>query len=97
MATLEELDAAIKKITDGIASVKGLVDAAKSKVDIEIKNMESAFSRFLAKLAAGTQDFQAEVDAINAGLSNLQGISGSLQDMSTKLDSASAEANVEGV
>lgn len=101
MASQSDLDKTIGDLLAAITAVKTAVDTLKTKIDTEVAAVNDAFSRFLAKLAAGnppptTVDLQPEIDQIKGGLSTLSATTTALSTASASLDSAIAQANVEG-
>jgi hypothetical protein len=82
MKTREELNS-------GLANMAVTNDTLILSLTELIAEMTNAFNRFLAKLAAGN-DFQAEVDKIGA-------VAQKLADANAAVQSAIAQAKVEGV
>lgn len=82
MATQQELK-------DKIAEVKSDVAVLKGEVASLVSEMTAAFSRFLAKLAAGS-DAQPQIDELNL-------IQQEVTELKTQVADATNQAKIEGV
>ena len=79
-ATLQDLTVAIAATQSGITDVKADLDDAKT----ELAAANARLAQIIADLkAAHNQDYQTQVDALNAGLPVLTGVSTDLKTIST--------------
>lgn len=96
MATQQELKNKIVEVKAEVTGLKSEVNSLKGNTATLVAEMTAAFSRFLAKLAAGT-DSQPEIDELNLLKGEVIGLKDVVADSKAQVESAINQARVEGI
>lgn len=90
-----ELDTALTALEASEATLLQTKTDYLTIVTTLLSDVTAAFSRALAKIAAGSPDLQPEVDRVNALKTSIDAVTQNLLDSKTQVQSADAQATSE--